>query len=82
MLEKEQAFYEAHRGELRQKYLGKRIVIVSDQILGIYDSDIEAIDATTPAYPLGTFMVKYIPVDPEDEYITIHTPWFGPSVSP
>jgi hypothetical protein len=80
MLENEQKFYEAHRDELRQKYLGKRVVIVGDQILGIYNSDREAIDATTPVRPLGTFMVKYIPVDPEDEYIT--PLWFGLSVSP
>jgi hypothetical protein len=33
MLEKESAFYEAHKAELRQKYAGKRVVIANDMVL-------------------------------------------------
>jgi hypothetical protein len=76
-LEKEQAFYEAHRTELRSKYLGKRVVIVDNQILGIYDSDREAFDETSKTIKAGTFMIKYIPVDPEDEVIHIYSPQFN-----
>ncbi|MDR0720501.1 MAG: hypothetical protein LBF78_12760, partial [Treponema sp.] len=49
MLEKEQKYYTGHRDELRGKYLGKRIVIKDDQILGVYDDDMKAIDAMTAA---------------------------------
>jgi len=38
-LDKEQAFYEANKDELRSKYSGKRVVIANNKILGVYDSD-------------------------------------------
>jgi hypothetical protein len=41
MLEKESAFYEAHKAELRQQYAGKRVVIADNQILGIYGSTVK-----------------------------------------
>jgi hypothetical protein len=75
MLEKEQEFYIGRRDELRAKYLGKRIVIEEDQILGVYESDAEALEAMAAAgHKLGTFMVKYIPLDPEDETLSIYSP--------
>jgi hypothetical protein len=70
-LEKEQAFYEANRIALRSKYAGKRVVISSDRILGIYDSDREAIRETAKTMPRGSYMVKYIPVNPQKEVIRI-----------
>jgi hypothetical protein len=74
-LKKEQAFYEAHRDELRAKYLGKRVVIADNQVLGVYNSDEEAIDETEKTRPLGTFMVKYIPADPRKEVVRL-SPFF------
>jgi hypothetical protein len=76
-LEKEQAFYEAHRTELRSKYLGKRVVIADDQVLGVYDSDREVFDEISKTREAGTFMIKYVPVDPEDEVVRIYSPWFN-----
>ena len=74
-LEKEQAFYEANRAELRSKYAGKRVVIADNngfcRILGVYDSDREAIRETAKTMPRGSFMVKYIPVDPQKEKIRL-----------
>jgi hypothetical protein len=74
MLEQEQKFYTGHREELREKYLGKRIVIVGEEFLGVYESDREALDAMADREP-GTFMVKYVPVDPEDEIFRIYSPY-------
>ena len=70
-LEKEQAFYESNRAELRSKYAGKKVVIASNKILGIYDSDREALQETTKTMPRGSFMVKYIPENPKKEIIRI-----------
>ena len=74
-LEKEQAFYEINRAELRSKYVGKRVVIANIngfcQVIGVYDSDREAIRKTTKIMPRGSFMVKYIPVDPQKEKIRL-----------
>jgi hypothetical protein len=68
MFEAENKFYEENREILREKYMGKRVVIVKDKILGAYDTDSEAIDETSKNMDLGTFCVKYIPVNLEDEY--------------
>jgi len=70
-LEKEQAFYEANKAELRSKYAGKRVVIATGKVLGIYDSDREAIQETSKTLPRGSFMVKYIPVDPQKEILRL-----------
>ena len=69
--EREQAFYEENRMELCKKYAGKRVVIVSDKILGVYDSDKEAMQETAKTLPRGSFMVKYIPLDPKKEVIRL-----------
>ena len=69
--EKEQAFYEANKTELRSKYAGKRVVISCDKVLGVYDSDRQAIRETTQTMPRGSFMVKYIPIDPKKEIIRL-----------
>ena len=70
-LEKEQAYYDANRADLRSKYAGKRVVIVDDKILGVYDSDREAIRETAKTLPRGSFMVKYIPENPQKEVIRL-----------
>jgi len=73
MLEIEHQFYLDNREALREKYLGKRIVIVKDKILGVYDTDTEALDETTKTMEMGTFCVKYIPVDPDEETIRLRS---------
>jgi hypothetical protein len=74
MLEKEQRFYLKHRDELRQKYAGRRIVIVNKRIVGVYDSDRTALDAME-SYKPGTYMIKYIPVDPAEEVAVFSSPF-------
>jgi hypothetical protein len=68
MFEAENKFYEENREVLREKYIGKRVVIAKDKILGAYDTDSEAIDETSKNMEPGTFCVKYIPINPEEEY--------------
>ena len=47
MFEVENKYYQENRDILREKYLGKRLVIVNDQILGVYDTNTEAIKETS-----------------------------------
>lgn len=63
----ENKFYQKNREALRKEYLGKRIVIVKNKILGAYDTDSEAITETSKKMKPGTFCVKYIPVNPAKE---------------
>jgi len=65
--------YLDNRDSLRSKYLGKRVVIVKDKILGVYDSDSETIRETTKTMEMGTFCIKHIPVDPADEYAILRS---------
>jgi hypothetical protein len=65
MFETENKFYEENKEAFREKYLGKRVVIVQNRILGAYDTDSEAIAETSKTMDIGTFCVKYVPVNPE-----------------
>jgi hypothetical protein len=42
MLEKEFKFYEKNKTEIHDKYLGKQVVIIRDQIIGSYNDIDEA----------------------------------------
>jgi len=69
MLEKEFEFYENNKIEIRKKYLGKRIVIVGDQIIGAYNDIDEAYQEAVKTHAPGTFMIHDVPVDIEDEIV-------------
>ncbi|NQT31293.1 MAG: hypothetical protein HQ588_03075 [Deltaproteobacteria bacterium] len=57
-LEKEFKYYLEHQDELVKKYNGKYIVIKDLEVIGAYDSELEAIEKTTEKYELGTFLVQ------------------------
>jgi hypothetical protein len=67
MYEKEEAFYWANKPELREKYRGKHIVIVGEEVVGVYDDTGTAYHETIKTYPLGSFMLQEIPENIEDE---------------
>lgn len=57
-LEEEFQYYIEHQDELVEKYGGKVIVIKNREVIGEYDSDLEAINETTKQHELGTFLVQ------------------------
>jgi hypothetical protein len=67
MYEREEAFYLANKPELRAQYHGKHIVIIGEELVGVYDDAGTAYHETIKAHPLGSFMLKDIPEDIEDE---------------
>jgi len=71
MLEREFEYYKKNMTEIREKYLGKEIVIIGDKIIAAYDDFEEAFFETTKSYTPGTFMIHTVPVDIEDEVITL-----------
>ena len=71
MLEKEFEYYEKNKSTIREKYLGKQVVIVGDKIIGAYDDVDEAYQETIKTYTLGTFMIHDVPVDIEDEIVRL-----------
>jgi hypothetical protein len=58
-LEKEFEYYTKNQDELVKQYNGKFIVIKNEQILGAYDSQIEAYEETTKKHEVGTFLIQH-----------------------
>jgi len=60
MLDLEHSYYRKNRDKLIKTYPDKYIVIVGKQVLGAFDSHIEAYAAVRKEYEVGTFIIKYI----------------------
>jgi len=58
MLKDEFEFYLGNQKELADKYNGKFLVIKNQKIIGVYDSELEAIQETSKTEQLGTFLVQ------------------------
>jgi len=68
-LQKEFEFYLRHQDELVRKYNGKVLAIKNEQVIGVYDSEWEAVSQTQKTEPLGTFIVQKC--EPGDESYTM-----------
>jgi hypothetical protein len=71
MFEREQKYYEEHREQLRDKYLGRHIVIYGEEVIGVYDTVGEAYRETAKTLRPGSFMIKEIRGGLEDEVISL-----------
>lgn len=58
-LEKEFNYYIEHQKDIVEKHNGKFVVIKGHDILGAYNSELEAIDETSKHHKLGTFLIQY-----------------------
>jgi hypothetical protein len=57
-LEKEFQYYLDNQDELVKKYNGKLIVIKNLEVIGSFDSEIDAIEAMEGKHELGTFIIQ------------------------
>ena len=57
-LEKEFNYYLQNQDEFVQLYEGKFVVIQDSQVVGAFDTEVEAIQEASKKYPLGTFLVQ------------------------
>lgn len=57
-LEKEFQYYLDHQDELVEKYNGKFIVVKHGSVIGVFDSELEAVKETSKQHELGTFLVQ------------------------
>lgn len=64
-LEQEFQYYLDHQADLARQYAGKVLVIKGGTVIGVYDSEIEAIEKTTEREPIGTFLVQRCDPDPD-----------------
>ena len=73
MLDKEFKYYIDHQDELVKKYDGKYIVIVGEEVVGSYDSEFEAYDASKEKYELGSFLIQHVSSGEENYTQTYHS---------
>ena len=62
-LSREYKYYQREKEDIYARFAGKYIVIVDEEIIGDYPTQLEAIEATRKTYKLGEFMVKFVERD-------------------
>ena len=72
-LRKEFDYYLKHQNELVRKYSGKYIVIKDSQVVGVFESELEAVKKTSEKYELGTFLVQKCESGKENYTQTYHS---------
>lgn len=53
-------FYQAHQEEMVSKYDGKVIVLKDNSVIGVYDSEVAAVNETRKHHERGTFLVQRV----------------------
>lgn len=57
-LNEEFQYFLDHQDELVRQYRGKFVVIKGSAVIGVFDSELEAIERTSQEQELGTFLVQ------------------------
>jgi hypothetical protein len=57
-LDREFEYFLAHQDELVRKHQGKFVVIKGEKVIGVYSSEIAAVEETSKHEELGTFLVQ------------------------
>lgn len=73
MLEKEFEYYLRNQDDLVQKYNNKHIVIIGEKVVGVYNTDAEALLDSESKYQLGTFLIQKCTPGKDDYTQTFHT---------
>jgi hypothetical protein len=72
-LEKEFRYYIKNQNKLVKQYNNKCIVIKNEKVIGVYDSEVEAVQETSKNEPLGTFLVQKCTPGKADYTVTLHS---------
>jgi len=72
-LEKEFNYYLEYQDEFVKKYNGKFIVIKNCEVIGAFDSELEAVEKTAEKHELGTFLVQKCEPGSESYTQTYHS---------
>lgn len=71
MLETEYKYFIDHRDELVNQYENKYLVLIGEEIIGVYSSDEEAYFETIKNHKPGTFLIQFCSKD-ESSYTEIY----------
>ncbi len=73
MLEREFKYYLANQKQLVEKYLGKYLVIIGEEVVGVFDTFESALEESQKKFELGKFLIQQC-LPGEDSYTqTFHT---------
>jgi len=72
-LQKEFEYYLANQEALVAKYKGKVLVIRDRAVVGVYESESEALEAAARKYELGTFLIQRCEPGRESVTQTFHS---------
>ncbi|GMQ96552.1 MAG: hypothetical protein BMS9Abin15_0225 [Gammaproteobacteria bacterium] len=73
VLESEFQYYLKNQDELVKQYAGKHIVIKNHEVIGSYDSELEAVEETSKEHKLGTFLVQKCEAGDQSYSQTFHS---------
>ena len=68
-LSREYDYYQRERKKIFANFAGRYIVIVGEEIIGDYPTQLEAIETTRKTHRLGDFMVKFVERDKAPVFI-------------
>ena len=72
-LQKEYDFYLEHQAELAREHLGRVLVIKGEEVIGVFDSELEAVNTTKKEHELGTFLVQRVEAPGTTDPQTFHS---------
>lgn len=73
MLEKEFTYYLNNQSEFVKKYAGKFIVIKDEEVVGAFDSHLEAYENSVKKYELGLFLIQHCEPGSDSYTQTFHS---------
>lgn len=72
-LAKEFEYYVSHQAELVKQHRGKFVVIKDEDVIGVYDDEITAVEEASKEHELGTFLVQKCEPGAESYKQTYHS---------
>lgn len=58
MLHREFKYYESHKKELNEQYIGKFLGIIGEQVVGVFETELEAYEKLKKDYGAGKFLIQ------------------------
>ncbi len=59
MLDREYRYFKTHENELVERYNGKFIAIVGEEVVGVFDLELTAYQEMKEKYGLGKFLLQH-----------------------
>ena len=72
-LRKEFHYYLEHQDEIVAQYDGRVVAIMGEDIIGVFDSEVEAVREMQKKFDLGTFLVQRVSEGNEAYTLTLHS---------